>query len=211
MDDVRARDPRRPPDDASSQRLLAFLIAGAALAGFAALLSVLFGASPEHTRAYPSRSLPPQPEQHILPAAGPDDDYFPCSDCHEDEPTNRTVRELEDDHEDIELAHGDLWCLHCHDAKNRDRLHLADRRKLGFEDSWRLCVQCHGHKQEDWRAGVHGKRVGHWWGAKDVWTCVSCHRPHSPGFEPIEPEPPPKPPQQITLRRGSRSREDVHE
>ena len=209
MDESGPRDPRRPrPEDAS---LLAFLVAGAAFAGLAAILSVSYAESPEYTRAYPSRSLPPQPEQRILAPAGPDEDYFPCSDCHEDEPTNRSVRELEDEHEDLALAHGDLWCLHCHDANDRDQLHLADRSKLEFEDSWRLCVQCHGHKQDDWRAGVHGKRVGHWWGEKDVWTCVSCHRPHSPHFQPVEPEPPPKPPQNITLRHASRSREDVHE
>lgn len=211
MDD-RARDSELPqPDDASSQPLVAFLVAGAAIAGLAAFLSVQCAVDPEAPRSYPSRFLPPEPEQRILPAAGPGDDYFPCSDCHEDEPTNRKVRELEDDHEDIGLAHGDLWCLHCHDADDRDRLHLADARKLGFEDSWRLCVQCHGHQQEPWRAGVHGKRVGHWWGAKEVWTCVSCHRPHAPRFQPIEPEPPPKRPQQITLRRTSRSGEDVDE
>lgn len=211
MKRISARDPRRPPEDALSQHLIVFLIAGVAIAGLAAFFSVQCASSHEYTRAYPSRSLSPQPEQRILPAAGPDDDYFPCSDCHEDEPTNRRVRELEDDHEDIELAHGDLWCLHCHDPDDRDRLHLADGRKLGFENSWRLCVQCHGHKRQEWRAGVHGKRVGHWWGEKEVWTCVTCHRPHGPHFQPIQPEPPPKPPQQITLRRVSRSGENTHE
>jgi hypothetical protein len=211
MDDGSARDQGgAEPRDVSSPSLLAFLIAGATIAGAGALLSMQCAADPEYTRAYPSRSLPAEPEQRILAAAGPDDDYYPCSDCHEDEPTNRKVRELEDDHEDIALAHGDLWCLHCHDADDRDRLHLADERKVAFVDSWRLCVQCHGHKQEDWRAGVHGKRVGHWWGEKDVWTCVSCHRPHAPRFQPIEPEPPPLPPQRITLRRTTHD-EDAHE
>jgi hypothetical protein len=211
VDDIRARDPRRPPRDATPQRLLAFLIVGGALAGGVALLSVQCASGPPHAGAYATRTLPPQPEQRILPAEGPDDDYFPCSDCHEDEPTNRRVRTLEDDHDDIELGHGDLWCLHCHDADDRDRLHLADGRRVAFEDSWRLCVQCHGHKQEPWRAGVHGKRVGHWWGAKEVWTCVSCHGPHAPAFQPIEPEPPPARPQEIRLRISSRSEEDHRE
>jgi hypothetical protein len=212
MDDTRARNPSRSQqDEATARSLIAFLILGSAIVGLTAFISARCASNPEYTRAYPSRTLPPQPEQRILPAAEPDDDYFPCSDCHEDEPTNRTVRELEDDHEDIALAHGDLWCLHCHDAKDRDRLHLADRGKVEFEDSWRLCVQCHGNKQQQWRAGVHGKRVGHWWGAKEVWTCVACHAPHAPHFQPIEPEPPPAPPDQITLRRVSRSGEDTDE
>jgi hypothetical protein len=211
VDDFRPRDPgRSQPGGVSPQRLLAFLVAGAALAGLAALLSVEC-ASPLRVRAYSARSLPPEPAQQILPAEGPGDDYFPCSDCHEDEPTNRTVRALEDDHEDVALAHGDLWCLHCHDADDRDRLHLADAAKVEFEESWRLCLQCHGHKQESWRAGVHGKRVGNWWGEREVWTCVRCHAPHAPHFQPIEPERAPKPPQQITLRRTSRTEEDIRE
>jgi hypothetical protein len=212
MEDPRAGDPRRPPPNgAFSPRLLGFLIAGGALAGLLAFLSVECAPGPQQARAYPSRSLAPQPEQRILPAEGPSEDYFPCSDCHEDEPTNRLVRELEDDHEDIEIAHGDLWCLHCHDADDRDRLHLADATKVEFVDSWQLCLQCHGHKQAEWRAGVHGKRVGHWWGERDVWTCVSCHRPHAPRYQAIEPKPPPKPPHEITLRATARSRKDASE
>jgi hypothetical protein len=212
MEDPRAGGPRQPPSDgASSQRLLGFVVAGGVLAGLMALLSVECAGGGQHARAYPSRSLEPQPEQRILPAEAPGEDYFPCSDCHEDEPTNRRVRELEDDHEDIELAHGDLWCLHCHDADDRDRLHLADATKVEFEESWRLCLQCHGHKQSEWRAGVHGKRVGHWWGEREVWTCVSCHTPHAPRFQAIEPKPPPSPPHEITLRATARNREDASE
>jgi hypothetical protein len=213
VDDSGPRDPRQtqPESDASPQRLLAFLVVGAVLAGLAAFLSAECALGPQHARAYPSRSLPPQPEQQILPAKGPSKDYFPCSDCHADQLTNRAVRELEDDHEDIALSHGDLWCLHCHDADDRDRLHLADGTTIGFEDSWRLCVQCHGNKQAQWRAGVHGKRVGHWWGAKEVWTCVSCHSPHAPHYQAIAPKPAPMPPQRIMLRGAARSEEDHRE
>jgi hypothetical protein len=60
-----------------------------------------------------------------------------------------------------------------------------------FEESWRLCTQCHGKKLADWRAGVHGKRTGNWRGAKEYRTCVVCHDPHSPPFQPIEPLPAP--------------------
>lgn len=205
-------DPMRPPPgEISPRRLLAFLIAGAAIAGLAALISVQCAPGVPHARAYPSRSLPPEPPQEVQAAKGPSGSYFPCSDCHEDEPTNRVVRQLEDDHEDIALAHGDLWCLHCHDADDRDHLHLADGRLLEFADSWQLCVQCHGQQKEPWRAGVHGKRTGHWWGAKEVWTCVSCHSPHAPHFQPIEPKPPPKPPREITLQAQAAPEEQSHE
>lgn len=212
VNDTRGPEAQGPsPEGASSQRLLAALLLGIALAGAVALLSVECALDPEYTRDYASRSLPPPPEQRILPAEGPDEFTFPCSDCHEFEPTDRTVRELVDDHEYIELAHGDLWCLHCHDADDRDRLHLTDGAKVEFQSSWRLCVQCHGTKEASWRAGVHGKRTGHWWGDREVWTCVSCHRPHAPGFRPIEPEPPPTPPQQITLRSATGGEEATHE
>jgi hypothetical protein len=211
MDDE-ARDPREaPPEDDSPQPLLRSLIAGGALVGVVAFISMQCAGNPEYTRDYPSRSLPPEPEQRFLPAAGPDEYYFPCSDCHEDEPTDRTVRQLEDDHEDIALAHGDLWCLHCHDADDRDHLHLADGAKVDFADSSRLCLQCHGQQEAPWRAGVHGKRVGHWWGEREVWTCVSCHQPHAPRYQPIAPKPPPVPPSQIMLRLTARSGEDARE
>jgi hypothetical protein len=49
----------------------------------------------------------------------------------------------------------------------------------------------------DWRAGVHGKRVGNWWGPKEYLSCVACHDPHSPLFKPLEPKPPPTPAHEI--------------
>jgi hypothetical protein len=151
---------------------------------------------------YPSRTLAAaNPEPVLLPPPELSDEYFPCSDCHGDEPTNRTVRELEDDHEDHIVEHGDLWCFHCHDADDRDRLHLADETPVPFEESWRLCTQCHAKKLPDWRAGVHGKRTGSWWGPKDYRTCVVCHNPHSPKFKSLQPEPPPKRPEEIRLAR----------
>lgn len=158
----------------------------------------------------PSRVLPPEPAPQLAEWEGPSDDYFPCSDCHEDEPTDRSVRDLEFEHDDISLAHGDLWCLHCHEADDRDRLHLADESTIGFQESWRLCTQCHGQKLADWRAGVHGKRVGHWWGEKEYQTCVSCHRPHAPRFRSLEPRPPPLPPSQI-VRTPAAPGEEAHE
>ena len=164
-------------------------------------------ASPE----YPPRSLPPEPPPRLAASPGPDDEYFPCTDCHEDEPTNRKVRELVDEHEDIELHHGDLWCLDCHDADDRDRLHLANGARIDFESSWKLCTQCHGKKLADWRAGVHGKRTGHWWGEKEYRTCVTCHMPHGPHFRSLEPKPPPKRPEQIVLPMTVVHLEESHE
>jgi hypothetical protein len=179
-------------------RMATWLVLGFLLLGVFGLFAL--GFDPTLDRSYPSRTLPPEPAPTLLAGPEMDDEYFPCNDCHEDEETNRQRRTLEDEHEDLELAHGDLWCLGCHDADDRDQLHLADEVRVSFEESWRLCTQCHGKKLPDWRAGVHGKRTGHWWGAKDYRPCVTCHDPHSPRFAPLQPKPPPVHPAEIRWR-----------
>jgi len=123
---------------------------------------------------------------------------FPCSECHNEMETNTQRRELET-HEEIHLKHGGpkRWCLDCHDAKNRDKLHLADGELVDFKESYLLCGQCHGPKLRDWKAGVHGRRTGSWNGQKKYLLCAHCHDPHSPRFKPIKPEPAPVRPENI--------------
>ena len=165
----------------------------------ALLAAALFGANswwrPSNEAAgYPSRPLPsePEPEPVLLPPPPIDDEYFPCSDCHEDQLADPERRDL-DEHDTIELAHGDLWCLDCHQSDQRDLLHLSDASPVHMEESWRLCTRCHAKRIPDWRAGVHGKRTGYWRGPKEYRTCVACHDPHSPLFKPLEPMPAPIP------------------
>lgn len=121
---------------------------------------------------------------------------FPCSECHvaPDLPPNRTRRVLVDAHDDIVLTHDEQhrWCLDCHDADDRDQLHLASGERVPFAQSYTLCGQCHGEKARDWRAGVHGRRTGSWNGRKEYLLCVHCHDPHAPRFAPIAPEPAPR-------------------
>jgi len=121
---------------------------------------------------------------------------FPCSGCHADLPVNRTRRQLTDMHEDIVLRHDEQhrWCLDCHDATDRDFLHLASGERIPFDQSYLLCGQCHGEKLRDWRAGVHGRRTGSWNGHKTYLLCAHCHNPHQPRFKPLEPKPAPHPP-----------------
>jgi hypothetical protein len=124
------------------------------------------------------------------------DGIFPCSNCHGSLPVNRNRRKLTDMHTDIELKHDEehRWCLDCHDAENRDVLHLASGERVPFEESYRVCGQCHGEKLRDWRAGVHGRRTGYWDGPKKYLLCAHCHNPHRPHFAPIPPKPAPIPP-----------------
>ena len=119
---------------------------------------------------------------------------FPCSDCHASMEANTERRKLEDFHEDIILQHDEenRWCIDCHDAENRDMLHTASGKLISFEESYKLCGQCHGPKLRDWKAGIHGRRTGDWNGSKEYLLCAHCHDPHSPRFPKMKPEPPPK-------------------
>jgi hypothetical protein len=124
---------------------------------------------------------------------------FPCMACHNEMKPNRTRREFEGMHADIVLKHDEQhrWCLDCHDAENRDWLHLASGERVPFTESYRLCGQCHGEKLRDWRAGVHGRRTGNWNGAKGYLLCAHCHNPHQPRFQAITPKPAPKRPSRL--------------
>ncbi len=135
-----------------------------------------------------------EPSQDIqVPPPPFSEDIFPCTECHGDMGPNPERRELEDAHDDIVLQHDEenRWCLDCHDANNRDMLHLADGRLLDFKESYKLCGQCHGPKLRDWKNGVHGRRTGSWNGRKEYLLCAHCHNPHSPRFKKIKPEPAP--------------------
>ena len=165
-------------------RTLLLLATGLALAG---------ASPPAPTAPATPRAAEERPE---VPPPPFSEGIFPCSGCHEGQPPNRTRRQLTEMHDDIVLRHDEehRWCLDCHDAANRDVLHLAGGAPVPFEESYRLCGQCHGDKYRDWRAGVHGRRTGNWDGEKQYLLCVHCHDSHSPHFKPIKPLPPPLPP-----------------
>ena len=150
-----------------------------------------------------SAAAPPPParagagEEHPeVPPPPFSEGIFPCSGCHADLKPNRTRRVLTEMHDDITLRHDEQhrWCLDCHDATDRDWLHLASGERVPFEESYRLCGQCHGEKLRDWRAGVHGRRTGEWNGRKRYLLCAHCHNPHAPRFQALEPKPAPLPP-----------------
>jgi Zn finger protein HypA/HybF involved in hydrogenase expression len=123
---------------------------------------------------------------------------FPCTECHnKDLPVDKTRRKLEAAHDEIQLRHDEkhMWCLDCHNADNRDTLRNASGEPIKFEESYKLCGQCHGEKYRDWKAGVHGKRSGEWNGRKTYLLCVHCHDPHSPKYKSMAPMPPPARPE----------------
>ncbi len=142
----------------------------------------------------------------VPPPPFSEEGIFPCSECHADMEVNRERRELEDFHDDIHLEHGpaDRWCFDCHNPDDRDSLRLVNDTLIGFDESYRLCGQCHGTIYRDWREGIHGRRVGYWNGAKSYLLCAHCHNPHSPRFRPLKPLPPPVRPQFLDAADGGR-------
>jgi hypothetical protein len=154
----------------------------------AALLAAAAASAAAPKPAQPAARAEKKPE--VLVEARPppfSEGIFPCMDCHRDQ-KDGTRRELGFHDEQQAIFDHDSehrWCLDCHDLENRDVLRLASGAPVPFTESYRLCGQCHGDKYRDWRAGIHGKRVGEWDGAKTYLLCVSCHNPHSPGFKGI--------------------------
>jgi hypothetical protein len=160
------------------------------VAGAAAFLASGFPDGP----AKPVSSGAGKPEERLeVPPPPFSEGIFPCSTCHAGMTTDRKRRTLSDMHGEIVLKHDEehRWCLDCHDASDRDWLHLASGERVSFAESYRLCGQCHGEKYRDWKEGVHGRRTGYWNGAKGYLLCANCHNPHQPRFPSIAPKPAP--------------------
>ena len=172
------------------------------LAGFLALSgSLAFAEAPK-----PHAPAAAEPQKQVeVPKPPFTEGIFHCTACHDGKSmkVNTKRRELAM-HDEIVLKHGpeSRWCLDCHDANNRDILHLASGEKVLFTESYKLCGQCHGDKYRDWRVGVHGKRTGSWNGPKQYLLCVHCHNPHSPHFKPLKPMAPPMRPEAIQVQKG---------
>lgn len=136
---------------------------------------------------------------------------FPCMNCHEGLERNKKHRELKEMHQDIKIQnHGDRWCYDCHDERNMDKLKLANGDQIKFEESYRLCGQCHGNILNDWKKGIHGKRTGYWNGEKQYLLCVHCHNPHNPPFKGVKPESAPMRPDATLLKPKHSSEKKSH-
>ena len=164
-----------------------------ALQGFMLLAAVTLPAQSVRSAEYATPA-----KKFLVPPPPFSEGIFPCSQCHQGMPTNRTPRKLEMMHQDIVLRHmPDGWCFNCHNPDNRDKLKLTNGKLVPFDESYTLCGQCHGTVFRDWKAGLHGKRTGMWNGEKQYLLCVHCHWPHDPEFKPIKPMPPPVMPADI--------------
>ncbi|MCC7539022.1 MAG: hypothetical protein IT379_22545 [Deltaproteobacteria bacterium] len=120
---------------------------------------------------------------------------YPCAEqCHSKRPPNPRQRVLTELHARIRLDHAPVirWCDFCHAIDDPNHLRLIDGRRISFDESHRLCGQCHGEKAGDWRRNMHGLETGRWDGAALRRTCTACHDPHAPGQITLEALPPPR-------------------
>lgn len=116
-----------------------------------------------------------------------------CSTCHSMKAPvagRRSGEQLVTFHQGLEVAHGSLTCLSCHNADDYDNLRLADGSRLRFEDVQQLCAQCHGPQARDYEHGAHGGMSGYWDTTRGVQTrnqCTHCHAPHAPAYPAMRP------------------------
>jgi uncharacterized CHY-type Zn-finger protein len=118
-------------------------------------------------------------------------EFYPCSDCHDGvtQKPNPKIRQLEEEHDTLELKHGNdtFWCLTCHNNDERDFLIGLKGERISFNEPYTLCSQCHSPRAKDFFRGGHGKRLDTWDGERVLKTCVGCHNPHEPSIKPRQP------------------------
>ncbi|MCB1053580.1 MAG: cytochrome C [Acidobacteria bacterium] len=128
-----------------------------------------------------------EPRKAVLKENG----YFPCTDCHDNDTqkANPRIRILEDEHDTLELKHGNkrFWCLSCHDAESRNNLTSREGFLISFNDAHLLCGECHFQQQRDFIFGAHGKRLNSWQGKPFLMPCTGCHDAHDPTIKPALP------------------------
>jgi hypothetical protein len=169
----------------------------------------------ENAAAPDAAVQPPKAETEVYPVPPPlvYQGLFPCQACHRSDvrgvnsqlekgksflgqylrapdPSPRILVRM---HTDISLKHAEWhWCLNCHSTYQRNYLRLMTGEDISFEESYRLCGQCHGTIYRDWKIGIHGRRVGQWNGKKLYLLCAHCHDPHQPKFRKLPGKDPPR-------------------
>ncbi|MGG6232395.1 cytochrome c3 family protein [Tenacibaculum sp. SDUM215027] len=111
---------------------------------------------------------------------------FACTECHT-QPLHKMQSKdaTKKAHWNIKVNHADsntMDCTTCHNGDNPDNLKSLTGNSIDFNNSYKLCSQCHQKQYKDWTGGAHGKRIGGWAPPRTSMTCVNCHNPHSPSF-----------------------------
>lgn len=151
--------------------------------------------------------------------------YMPCTQCHNGSmvpyPKNKKPRQLAmhqdivPDSMDLQHGRGAIWCLDCHNPRNRNTFIDHNGGEISLNQPQKLCGKCHGEVYSDWRDGIHGKRIGQWTkgGKKRWWVCTECHNPHmvqTKRFQPIKPEKAPMFPRAMKNANADHERHGEH-
>jgi hypothetical protein len=113
---------------------------------------------------------------------------YPCGNCHS-KSLDQLYANKDDEkgaHWDVHLQHAStktMNCYTCHGKKKMDALQSLTGDTISFNESYKLCGQCHSTQYKDWQGGAHGKQMNGWKPPRVAKTCVSCHNPHNPSFE----------------------------
>lgn len=111
-----------------------------------------------------------------------------CLNCHKDGRIEAVGGKEADSHWDLQktFKHAPsqvMNCTTCHNSSEITQLKMLNGEKVGMNQSFQVCAQCHFKQEQDWRLGSHGKRLGSWTGERTIKNCASCHNPHKPAFE----------------------------
>ena len=116
-----------------------------------------------------------------------------CAACHATRRpnlANKLPSDLNEFHTSLELVHGNIACMSCHNQNDYDSLKLADGSRVEFQNVMTLCAQCHGQQAREFDLGIHGGMTGYWdlsRGGQQKNNCVDCHHPHKPAFPKMKP------------------------
>lgn len=116
---------------------------------------------------------------------------YACTECHTKPLKNMQSKDIKKAHWNIKINHADnnaMNCATCHNGKNMNHLRSITGHTIDFDESYKLCSQCHQKQFTDWTGGAHGKRIESWAPPRASMTCVNCHNPHDPHIKSKWPE-----------------------
>jgi hypothetical protein len=134
----------------------------------------------EHARGFGSRTLP-----IALRTAAPELTQYPCTACHLGRRIELSDERSADAHANVRVTHPRATggtCATCHSAADVELLALRSGERVGLDQAYRVCAQCHYGQADAWAAGAHGKRLDGWQGRRVVMGCTDCHDPHAPAL-----------------------------
>jgi doubled CXXCH motif protein len=111
---------------------------------------------------------------------------YPCTSCHAGTTVTMAAQRVKDAHQNIRPVHPrrvGADCATCHAPQNVEQLVLRRGQRVGMDESYRLCAECHTKQAESWAGGGHGKRLDGWEGRRVVMSCADCHDPHDPSVK----------------------------